>query len=139
MAPLQAWEWRFNPFGEDIISYLDLGDYIWKGDFINGTNSYWSPLYAILLSLMLHVVPHSQTIELPLIKCLNFALFLIILAVSSFFLLTLQKHLTRQSERAPQYLQTAAQLPSLIALDSTFLYSFLFLGGTHVDTPEICV
>ncbi|MDQ3649223.1 MAG: hypothetical protein M3458_02875, partial [Acidobacteriota bacterium] len=52
---LHAWHGRYV-MASDGISYLDMGDAYWRGDFQMAVNGYWSPLYSWLLGLALLLI-----------------------------------------------------------------------------------
>ncbi len=45
LAAAHGWAQRFT-MNADGISYLDIGDAYWRGDWHNAINAYWSPLYS---------------------------------------------------------------------------------------------
>ena len=61
---IQAWVTRFamNPDG---ISYLDMGDGFWRGEWHMLLNGYWSPLYGFLLGLALKILKPTPYWEFP--------------------------------------------------------------------------
>jgi hypothetical protein len=73
-ALLDCWICRFkmNPDG---VSYLDMGDYYWKGNWHAALNPYWSPLYGWMTGLMFRVTKPSMRWEYPEVHLLNFAIF----------------------------------------------------------------
>src|SRR5438128_10511343 len=58
LGAVQAWATRFtmNPDG---ISYLDIGDAYWRGDWHMAINAYWSALHSWILGLFLKVLKPS--------------------------------------------------------------------------------
>ncbi|MBA3714787.1 MAG: hypothetical protein H0W76_20390, partial [Pyrinomonadaceae bacterium] len=58
LGALHAWHGRYE-ISPDGISYLDMGDAYWRGDFQMAINGYWSPLYSWLLGLALLVIKPS--------------------------------------------------------------------------------
>ena len=73
MGLVQAWVSRFemNPDG---ISYLDIGDKVWSGDWPALVNGYWSPIYGFFLGLALKVLKPSSYWEFPAVHLVNFCL-----------------------------------------------------------------
>ena len=67
----QAWATRFtmNPDG---ISYLDMGDAYWRGDWHMAINAYFSPLYSWILGFFMKVLRPSPYWEYPLAHLVNF-------------------------------------------------------------------
>src|SRR5258707_7530980 len=87
LGAAQAWATRFtmNPDG---ISYLDIGDAYWRGDWHNAINAYWSPLYSWILGFFLKVVKPSAYWEYPLVHLVNFLIYVAALGCFEFFLKT---------------------------------------------------
>src|SRR6266849_4808446 len=95
LGAAQAWATRFtmNPDG---ISYLDIGDAYWRGDWHNAINAYWSPLYSWILGFFLKVVKPSAYWEYPLAHLVNFLIYVVALGCFEFFLATF---IAQQKER----------------------------------------
>src|SRR5438132_10108218 len=85
LGAADAWVTRFtmNPDG---ISYLDIGDAYWRGDWHNAINAYWSPLYSWILVFFLKVLKPSAYWEYPLAHLVNFLIYVLALACFEFFL-----------------------------------------------------
>src|SRR5262245_31889130 len=85
LGAAQAWVTRFtmNPDG---VSYLDIGDAYWRGDWHNAINAYWSPLYSWILGLLLKALRPSSYWEYPLVHLVNFLIYVAALACFEFFL-----------------------------------------------------
>lgn len=81
---LDCWLTRFS-MGADGISYLDMGDQYWKGNWHAALNAYWSPLYGWLTGLMFWLTRPSLRWEYPEVHLLNFVIFLAALASFEFF------------------------------------------------------
>lgn len=83
-ALLDCWYARFqnNPDG---VSYMDMGDLYWRGNWHAALNSYWSPLYGWLAGLTLRLTQPSIRWEYPVIHLMNFAIFLVTLICFEFF------------------------------------------------------
>lgn len=60
----------------DGISYMDIGEAFWQGDWSLAVNAVWSPLYAWLLGLVLHLFQPGMRWEFALVQGVNFALYL---------------------------------------------------------------
>jgi hypothetical protein len=82
-ALIDCWICRFriNPDG---VSYLDMGDYYWSGNWHAALNSYWSPLYSWLTGLVLLAKPGMRW-EYPLVHLLTFAILAAALFSFEFF------------------------------------------------------
>src|SRR6266704_6885585 len=87
LGAAQAWTTRFtmNPDG---ISYLDIGDAYWRGDWHNAINAYWSPLYSWILGFFLKVLKTTAYWEYPMVHLVNFLIYAAALGCFEFFLVT---------------------------------------------------
>src|SRR5437588_1656055 len=94
----QAWATRFymNPDG---ISYLDIGDAYWRGDWHNAINAYWSPLYPWVLGGFLKIFHPSVQGEFPLVHLVNFLIYVVALTA---FALFLETFIGQQREAEPK-------------------------------------
>jgi len=70
-----------NPDG---ISYLDIGDAYFRGDWHNAVNAYWSPLYSWVLGLANAAVNPGPYGEFPLAHLINFLIFCLCLVAFEF-------------------------------------------------------
>lgn len=84
LALVDCWLTRFS-MGADGISYLDMGDQYWRGNWHAALNAYWSPLYAWMTGLMFRFTNPSMRWEYPEVHLLNFVIFLAALAFFEFF------------------------------------------------------
>ena len=87
LGAVAAWASRATMY-PDGISYLDIGDAYWRGDWHNALNAYWSPLYSWLLGAALKIVKPSLEHEFPLVHAVNFLQYAIALAAFTFFIKT---------------------------------------------------
>jgi len=71
--------------GPDGVSYMDLGDYYWKGDWHNALSTYWSPLYAWMTALLFHLTHPSMRWEFPEVHLLNLGIMIAALFCFEFF------------------------------------------------------
>jgi hypothetical protein len=83
-ALTDCWLTRFK-MEPDGVSYLDMGDLYWRGDWHAALNAYWSPLYGWLTGLMFLLTKPSMRWEYPEVHLLNFAILLAALASFEFF------------------------------------------------------
>lgn len=95
LGAAQAWATRFT-MTPDGISYLDIGDAYWRGDWHNAVNAYWSPLYSWILGFFLKALKPSTRWEYPLVHLVNVLLYTATLGCFEFFLATF---IARQKER----------------------------------------
>jgi len=85
LGAIEAWVGRFymNNAG---LQYLDNADVYWRGDFHNGLNTLWSPLYSWLFGSLSAIVHATREQAFPLVHLLNFFLYAMSLASFLFFL-----------------------------------------------------
>jgi hypothetical protein len=83
-ALLNCWTCRFimNPDG---VSYQDMGDQFWRGNWHDALNSYWSPLYGWLIGLIFRIARPAMAWQYPVVHLLNFAILLAALFCFEFF------------------------------------------------------
>ncbi len=70
---LQAQRYANSIIFGDIIQYLDMSDALSRLDWQNFVNSYWSPLYPVVLALFLkplHVIPQNEILSLRILNCI---------------------------------------------------------------------
>src|SRR5207237_9500603 len=85
LGGLDCWTTRntLNPMG---VSYLDMGDAFFRGDWATAINGLWSPLYSLPLGLALRILKPSASFEFPLVHLVNYAIYLCALIAFDFFL-----------------------------------------------------
>jgi hypothetical protein len=98
---LQAWSSRMA-LHADTISFLDMGDYLIKGEWSAAINGFWNPLYAGLLGLTMAILKPSAYWEYPVVHFVIFFIFLLALGCFDFFLR--QMILLRDQQIAPNQL-----------------------------------
>ncbi len=139
LGAAQAWATRFtmNPDG---VSYLDIGDAYWRGDWHNALNAYWSPLYSWILGFFLKVLKPSLNWEYPLVHLVNFLIYAATLACFEFFLATFIGDRKRRDQELARKGQVGLPESSWWLLGySLFISSSLILIGLSVVTPDMCV
>src|SRR5215211_5271065 len=67
LAAADCWATRHEVF-PDGISYMDIGDTVFRHGFQAGANAYWSPAYAWLVGSAIDLVGPSRSDELLLVK-----------------------------------------------------------------------
>jgi hypothetical protein len=132
MGLIQAWVSRFS-MNPDGISYLDIGDGFWRGDWHMLLNGYWSPLYGFVIGLALKILKPSPYWEFPVVHLVNFLIYLLALVSFDLFLREFIKARTRDQDAAlPEYLWlTIGYL--------LFISSSLLLITLGVVSPDMCV
>ena len=129
----QAWATRFtmNPDG---VSYLDIADAYWRGDWHIAVNAYWSPLYSWVVGLVLRLVKPTSYREYPLVHLINLVLYCGTLACFEFFLSWLVRpRMKREGEAAlPEW--------ALWTLGYTFfIATSVLLIGLNLVSPDLMV
>jgi hypothetical protein len=87
LGAASAWVARYTMY-PDGVSYLDVGDAFWHGDWHNAINAYWSPLYPLMLGLFMKIFRPSIAREYPLVHVVNFLLYVFALICFDVFLRT---------------------------------------------------
>ena len=139
LGAADAWATRFtiNPDG---ISYLDMGDAFWRGDWHTAINAYWSPLYSWILGFFLKVLKPSPYWEYPLVHLVNLLIYVAALACFEFFLRAFIRH-RRESGKDPGEAGEVT-LPEWAwwALGySLFIWTSLVLITIRTVTPDMCM
>lgn len=137
LGATDAWANRFtmNPDG---VSYLDIGDAYWHGDWHNAINATWSPLYSWILGFFLKVVKPSAYWEYPLVHLVNFLIYVTALACFELLLTTYLEDRTIVGRRLAAQGQTGVPGSSWLLLG----YSLFVSSGLIVSTliaPDMCV
>jgi hypothetical protein len=133
----EAWTTRFTMF-PDGISYLDLGDAFWRGDWHNAINAYWSPVYPLLLGGILKLFKPSREWEFPLVHVVNFLTYVVALISFDFFLRTFIKAQFERNHSTPD----EHHFPTWIWLVfgyCAFTISSLFLVTISFASPDMLV
>jgi hypothetical protein len=125
MGGTAAWAGRSTMY-PDGISYLDIGDAYWRGDWHNAVNAYWSPLYSWTVGGFLAIFKPSIRGEFPLVHFVNLLFYIVALAAFRYFLrVFIQEHETNRKD-----LESEATLPVwalYVAGYATFLTASLLL------------
>lgn len=138
LGALQAWVYRFVPSSEDIVSYLDIADAYLQGEWNVAINGTWSPLYSWLLGLIISILKPSPYWEFPVVKFLNFLIYLFALICFDLFLREL---IFFYQEKTPQSPNRAFIMPEwawAILGYTLFIWSSLVWIGIYCDTPDLC-
>jgi hypothetical protein len=112
----------------DGISYLDIGDAFWGGNWHAAINAYWSPLYPFVLGFFLRVFQPSMRWEYPLVHAVNLLIYVIALICFDFFLRTfLEQQRSRDQALADQPETSLPDWAWMLVGYSTFVASSLLL------------
>src|SRR5438445_9282667 len=135
----QAWATRFtmNPDG---ISYLDMGDAYWRGDWHMAINAYFSPLYSWILGFFMKVLKPSPYWEYPLAHLVNFLIYLAALGCFEFFLRNFIRSRRHSDENArKQGNVTLREWRWWMLGYALFIFASLQLITLRLITPDMCV
>jgi hypothetical protein len=90
LGALDSWTGRnaLNPMG---VSYLDMGDAYFRGDWATAINGFWSPLYSLPLGLAMRLIRPSPEHEFPVVHLVNYLIYLGALFAFDFFLRELMR------------------------------------------------
>jgi hypothetical protein len=139
LGAIQAWTTRFA-IAADGISYLDMGDAYWKGDWQNAINAYWSPLYAWILGIFVNVLKPGLYHEYPLVHFVNFLIYAVALACFDFFLknlIAVSKSVT--NDPAGHFGFAVSESSWWILGYAVFTATSLLLVGLFRVCPDMCV
>jgi hypothetical protein len=138
IGAIDAWASRFSMY-PDGVSYLDVGDAFWRGDWQHAINAYWSPLYPWTLGFFNKLFEPSPYWEYPLVHFVNFLMYVIALFCFDYFLGAFVKQQEKQTERLAE--QSEVGLPKwawFVAGYSIFLSSsFLLITLSFVSGDMI--
>lgn len=132
---LQAWTSRMD-LVNDTVSYLDIGDGVWHGNWLVVVNGLWGPLYGIILGAATNLLKPSVDWEYPLVHSVIYAIFLFSLWSFDFFLREFIS-LRRERESADE-LSVPAWVWLMIGY-TLFLWSALQLIQVSETNPDMLV
>jgi hypothetical protein len=133
---LQAWATR-DSIQNDVVSYLDMGDALLRGDWATGINGMWNPLYGVVLALALRVTGPGPEREYAVVHGFAFVTFLAALAAFRFLLREL---LIQPGPSSPAPGKGAVSAESWIILGyAIFAWSALDLVGVWTTNPDMLV
>lgn len=118
--------------GPDGVSYLDVGDAWWRGDFSHAVNAYWSPLYSWIVGGFLKLINPSSYWRFPMVHLVNFAIYLFALAAFEIFLRQAMKHIKLANSKINDtwYLALAYSL---------FISTSVMMISPAIVTPDLLV
>lgn len=141
----QAWATRFSMY-PDGISYLDIGDAYWRGDWHNAINAYWSPFYSLVVGFFVNAIKPSPYWEYSLVHLVNFLIYVAALGCFESFLSTFMK---QQKERGQELAaDNEMGLPgwawfvmgySAFVISSLFLITISFISGDMIIAAIIYI
>ncbi|MBD2777346.1 hypothetical protein [Iningainema tapete] len=135
---LQAWSNRFNLSSADAVSYLDIGDAYFRGDWNAAINAYWSPFYSWLLGLTIstfNITPYWEFLAVKLVNLCN-----LIFAIICFEFFLRQLILYHQKGNYHPFAKKTLEIPEWVwtVIGYTlFLWSSLVWIGVNLDAPDM--
>ncbi|UCC14406.1 MAG: hypothetical protein JSW21_00060 [Gammaproteobacteria bacterium] len=121
---------------EDGINYLDMGDAWMRGDWIEAINGVWSPLYSVVLGVVVNLFQPATSWEFPVVQVTNLFLFLVALACFEFF----WSGLTRRYQSSLVPTEVGFHPLAWVVLGySLFIWTSLNLIEIWAVTPDMCV
>jgi hypothetical protein len=132
VAALHAWANR-HVMNADGVSYLDIGDAYFRGDWANALNAYWGPMYSWLLGAALAVVRPSMYWEFAVVHAVNLAIFVIALAAFELLL----NEVLAETRETRDGLASAPSLAWIVLAYSLFAWSSLQLITVAVVSPDL--
>jgi hypothetical protein len=139
LGAFQAWNTR-HAMNADGISYLDIGDAYFRGDWQNAINAYWSPLYSWILGLTLSIFKPSPYYEFTVVHFVNFLIYLWALGCFHFFLLQLIRYHRYRTGEGKENHHVSFPEWAWIALGyCLFIRSSLDFITISSVTPDMCL
>jgi hypothetical protein len=135
---VQVWISRYA-MNSDGISYLDIGDAYFRGDWTEAVNAYWSPMYSLLLGLALHLLKPSIWWEFITVHIVNLVIYVVSLFSFRFLLRSLLPAF-KEDEMAVE--GASGPLPEWVLLGleyGLFLWAALVLIDPGDVTPDLLV
>ena len=139
LGSVQAWGTRHSMAG-DGVSYLDIADAYFRGDWQAAVNAYWSPLYSWLLGAATHLIEPSPYWEFAVVHLVNFLIYLLALAGFLFLLseLTRFQRIRRAASSNGQF-TLVPEWAFLVMSHMLFLWCSLQLISIGAPTPDMLV
>jgi hypothetical protein len=131
----QVWTRRFV-MSADGISYLDLGDAYFRGDWKNAISVHYSPLYSLFVSAGLHLLHPSMYSEFPVVHLVNFLIFICTLASFHFFLLQTTEWNRNQPDPSSSFIVCTNSAWWILCYAIFLWFSLLFIEIT-AESPDM--
>ena len=122
----------------DGVSYLEIADAYFKGDFQSAVNSYWSPFYSWVIGLGLHIFKPDVFFEATFIHIINSLIYIFAFFCFHFFLSALIEHQKKREEKLKN--ENIVFLPEwawVLIGYSLFLWTSLNLITISHVTPDM--
>jgi hypothetical protein len=136
LAGVEGWFLRFF-MSQDGISYMDMGDSFFSGNWNVIIHAYWSPIYCLLIGMAIHIIEPASDLEFPVVNLVNFFIFLFSLICFHFFLdqlISYQQERDKDEESeiiSPHHLKILGY--------SLFICISLYFITIYLSTPDMLV
>lgn len=132
----QAWTSRFQA-SDNTISYLDMGNYFFRGHLWSIINGFWAPINAFLLGLAVALFRPSLYWEFPTVHLVAFLVFLFTMICFDYFLL---QAIQFAYVDGPERSNTGEQdWPWIMIAYTLFFWASLRLIGLEDMHPEMLI
>jgi len=138
LGAVQAWLFRYSMIS-DGVSYLDIGDAYFRGDWKAAINAYWSPMYSWCLGLALYLFRPSISWEFITLHIVNFVIYVAALLSFRFFLRSVLRSLRKDASTGSDALVPLSETALLRVGYSLFLWGSMVLIGVGRVTPDLLV
>ncbi|HEY9679999.1 MAG TPA: hypothetical protein V6C86_00225 [Oculatellaceae cyanobacterium] len=137
IASFQAWSGRYQLFGGDSLSYLDMADFIALGKFQDALSSYWSPAFPALIAIFIVITKAKVNAYFALMKVVGLFVFCLLLVAQEIFLASAcRSYFSSENQSSTDSLQPLQPIVFRLCCYAAFLWCFLVLGGVYQDTPD---
>lgn len=136
LGAMQAWLFRYSMIS-DGVSYLDIADAYFRGDWASAINAYWSPMYSWCLGLALFLFKPSIGWEFITVHVVNLILYIAALFCFRFFLHSVLRAI-KQDSPSNDSLPLSDQVLLPLAY-SLFLWGSMVLIEVGRVTPDMLV
>jgi len=137
LGACQAWIGRLT-VAEDGLSYIEIGEAYFRGDWKHAINGYWSPFYSWILGFALYVVHPSRLMESTTVHVVNFLIFIVSIFAFDYFLQQLLLYKNQIAARLrKEKLSTLSDRAWIVLGYGLFLFSSLKLIGVSIESPDI--
>jgi hypothetical protein len=137
LAVIQSWICRYAMMS-DGVSYLDIGDAYFRGDWSAAINAYWSPMYSWLLGFALYLLKPSMWWDFVVVHIVNLIIYIFALFSFRFFIHSVLRAIREDTPVSDSVLP----LPENAVLGvgySLFLWCSLVLIDICKVTPDLLV
>jgi hypothetical protein len=139
LGALHTWNSRHD-MNADGVSYLDIADAYFRGDWETAINAYWSPLYSWILGLATFLLKPSPYYEFTVVHLVNFSIYILAMGSFHFLLKQLIFFLLLSNGEPPKNGWTGLPEWAWFALGYTlFIYTALNMITISSVTPDMCV